>query len=134
MVAADRFLMDRYADEGQNVLAMFNADMIGEAACWRLFSRWLRFSARRCAAGYKQPDTEITLGYMNRFADMDLTLCAWQIAVQGHLEVTRLLLAAGADKWVEGTRARDLIAKGLLANQERLRREQSSRRRLTAGG
>ena len=71
--------MDRYADEGQNILAMFNADMIGEAACWRLFPRWLRFSARRCAAGYKQPDTEITLGYMNRFADMDLTDISMEI-------------------------------------------------------
>merc|ERR1712096_360579 len=49
--------MGQYADEGQNILAMFNADMIG----------------------YKQPDTEITLGYMNRFADMDLTDISMEI-------------------------------------------------------
>jgi hypothetical protein len=40
-----------WAERGDNVMAMFNADMIG----------------------YKLPNDEITLGYMNRYADLDLT-------------------------------------------------------------
>jgi hypothetical protein len=46
-----RAIARKWADEGENVIAMFNADMIG----------------------YKLPNAETTLGYMNRFADLDLT-------------------------------------------------------------
>jgi hypothetical protein len=52
-----RNLASQYASEGQNIIAMFNADMIG----------------------YKRPNFDITLAYMNRFVDMDLTEVSMEI-------------------------------------------------------
>jgi Zn-dependent M28 family amino/carboxypeptidase len=46
-----RALAREWATKGENVIAMFNADMIG----------------------YRQPGTTSTLGYMNRYVDDDLT-------------------------------------------------------------
>ena len=52
-----RNLASQYAAEGQNIIAMFNADMIG----------------------YKRPGFEITLAYMNRFVDMDVTEVSMEV-------------------------------------------------------
>ena len=52
-----RALASQYAAEGQEIIAMFNADMIG----------------------WKRPDESIVLAYMNRSVDMDLTEISMEI-------------------------------------------------------